>query len=85
MTCLSDKNVWTCGFDDKIMRLYNLKGELVQKLETKSGNSSRDIEVTTSGELIYTDVNDKAVNILKNTQIRKAIELSGYKPFNVCS
>lgn len=84
MPCLSDKNVWACGFDDKIMRLYNLKGELVQKLETKSGNSSRDIKVTTSVELIYTDVNDRAVNISK-IHIRKAIELSGWKPLNVCS
>lgn len=84
VSCLSDENVWTCGFNEKIMRLYNLKGELVQTLETKSGYSTRDIAVTTSGELVYTDVYDRAVNISKDTRIRKAVEFSGWKPLNVC-
>lgn len=67
-SCLSDENVWTCSFDEKIMKLYNLKGELVKKkFKTKSGNSSCDIVLTTSGELIYSDVNDRAVNISNNT------------------
>lgn len=29
-------NVWTCGFDEQIMKLYNLKGELVKKNSKQS-------------------------------------------------
>lgn len=35
-SCLSDENVWTCGFDEQIMKLYNLKGELVKKNSKQS-------------------------------------------------
>lgn len=35
-SCLSDENVWTCSFDEKIMKLYNLKGEPVKKNSKQS-------------------------------------------------
>lgn len=31
VSCLSDNDLWTCGFD-KIMRLYNLQGKLVRSV-----------------------------------------------------
>ncbi|XP_052676798.1 uncharacterized protein LOC128158112 [Crassostrea angulata] len=85
VSCLSDEEMWTRGYDDNIMRLYNLRGELVKSVQTKSGNGPWDIAVTRSGDLVYTDNNDRTVNIVKNTQIQTVIELQGWIPLGVCS
>ncbi|XP_052684425.1 tripartite motif-containing protein 3-like [Crassostrea angulata] len=83
VSCLSDEELWTRGWDNK-MRLYNLKGKLVKSVKTKSGNDPRDIAVTRSGDLVYTD-DDRTVNIVKNTQIQTVIRLRGWSPLCVCS
>ncbi|XP_065928305.1 B-box type zinc finger protein ncl-1 [Magallana gigas] len=83
VSCLSDDEVWTCG-EDNMMRLYNIHGKLVRSIKTKSRYKPGHMAVTQSGELVYTDPNDRTVNIVKNTQIQTVIRLRGWKPGFVC-
>ncbi|XP_062592810.1 E3 ubiquitin-protein ligase TRIM36-like [Saccostrea cucullata] len=84
VTCLSDEEIWTCG-EDKIMKLYSLQGNLLKSIQTKSGNKPRDIAVTRSGDLVYTDSDTQTVNIVKNKQIQEVIRLRGWEPGCICS
>ena len=83
VSCLSDSELWTCG-RDKILRLYNLQGQLLESVQTKSGYPPQDITVTRSGDLVYTDHWDRSINIVCNKTAKRLIKLSGWKPLNVC-
>uniref|UniRef100_A0A8B8B6T1 Uncharacterized protein LOC111107946 n=1 Tax=Crassostrea virginica TaxID=6565 RepID=A0A8B8B6T1_CRAVI len=86
VSCLSDSELWTCGsYDDNILRLYNLQGELLRSVQTKSGNGPQDIAVTRSGDLVYTDYRDRSINLVSGTQIQTLIKLRGWKPYGLCS
>ncbi|XP_078342042.1 uncharacterized protein LOC144627898 [Crassostrea virginica] len=82
--CLSDSELWTCGHGN-IMRLYNLKGELLRLVRTKSGNEPWDIAVTRSGDLVYTDYLLRSINLVSGTRIQTLITLRGWKPQGLCS
>lgn len=80
----NDEEIWTSGWD-KILKLYNLNGELIKSVQTKSGNAPQDMTITGNDDLVYTDDKDGTVNILKNTNIEEMIWLPGWKPQGVCS
>lgn len=74
VSCLSDEQVWTCGLDN-IMTLYNLQGELVKSIQTNSGHQPCDIALTSSGDLVYTDYNERTVNIVKEARVEELIRI----------
>nr|XP_022316362.1 uncharacterized protein LOC111120021 [Crassostrea virginica] len=84
VSCLSDSELWTCG-GYNILRLYNLQGELLRSLQTKSGNMPWDIAVTRSGDLVYTDPWDSSINLVRGTQIQTLITLQGWTPRGLCT
>nr|XP_022297750.1 uncharacterized protein LOC111107073 [Crassostrea virginica] len=67
------------------MRLYNLQGELLRSVHTKSGNILLDITVTQSGGLVYADFWDSSINLVSGTQIQTLITLSEWRHWDVCS
>lgn len=55
ISCLSDENVWVSECNESTIKLVNFQGELVKSIPTKTRNMPRDIAVTKSGDLVYTD------------------------------
>ncbi|XP_078340609.1 uncharacterized protein LOC111118706 [Crassostrea virginica] len=84
VSCLNDSELWTCC-NDKIMGLYNLQGELLRSVKTKSWNWPYDIAVTRSGDLVYADWEDRSINLVSGTQIQTLITLRGWIPHGLCS
>lgn len=84
VSCLSNEKLWTSSFNNSTMRLYNIKGELVKSIMTKSRNNPCDIAVTISGDLVYTDDGNRTVNMVRNTQIYTLIIMQGWEPRNIC-
>ena len=84
VSCLSDEEIWTGG-DDKIMKLFNLQGELVKVVQTKSENEPKDIAVTSNGDLVYIDSKESSIYIVNKTTVLPLITLRGWRPLNVCS
>ena len=81
LSCLSDEKIWISG-NNKIIKLYNLKGELLKSVQTKSGNVPRDIAVTRSGGLMYADYS--SINRVSDTQIQTLVSLRGWEPSYLC-
>ena len=82
---LSHSKLWTCGSSDNILRLYNLRGELLRSVETKSGNEPWDIALTQSRKLVYTDPKDRSINQVNGTSTNRLIRLQGWRPWGLCS
>eukprot|EP00105_Crassostrea_gigas_P007302 XP_011421500.1 PREDICTED: uncharacterized protein LOC105324145 [Crassostrea gigas] len=85
VSCMGDDDLWVCG-GDKIIRLYNIRGELIKTITTKSGNKPEDIAVTGKGDLVYTDKKERTIyQIEKHTEIQTVISLRRWKPLGICS
>ncbi|XP_048742088.2 uncharacterized protein LOC125655692 [Ostrea edulis] len=83
VSCLSEDQVWTRG-DNETMNLLNLQSKLLTSIKTKSGRRPTDIAVTRDGDLVYTDISNNTVNLIKNKQIQTVITLQGWRPCSVC-
>ncbi|XP_062604329.1 uncharacterized protein LOC134266110 [Saccostrea cucullata] len=85
VACLSDEEIWTSG-NDSTMKLYSInQGSLLKSISTKSGNNTSVIGVTKAGDLVYSDFDDRTVNIVKNKETEEVIRLQNWRPFGVCS
>ncbi|XP_062598796.1 uncharacterized protein LOC134260236 [Saccostrea cucullata] len=86
MACVSDKEIWTKGYDS-IMKLYSInQGSLLKSIRTRSGNISTDIAVTKSGDLVYIDGRDRTVDVAKNEKKEEVIKIQKHwDPIRVCS
>ncbi|XP_062570713.1 uncharacterized protein LOC134232745 [Saccostrea cucullata] len=84
VTCLGDKHIWTCG-EDKVMKLYNLRGRVLQSFKTELGDFPGDIAVTRSGNLLYTDPESKTINVVANQRKKESKEFQMWKPYSICS
>jgi hypothetical protein len=83
VTCASEDQVWTYG-DNNTMKLLNLQGDLLTSIQTTSVYGPGDIAMTRDGDLVYTDPNNKRINLVKNEQTRTVITLQGWYPHSVC-
>lgn len=84
VSCLNDDKIWTSGYD-RIMRLYNLKGELLKAIQTRSGSYPLGIAVARCGDLIYADYLEESLNIVKDTDTPRVIPIQGWKACGVCT
>lgn len=84
VVCLSDEELWTKN-QNNIMKLFNIEGKLLKSIKTISGNVPEGIAVTKNGDLVYTDSNEKTVNIVKNDKIELLVSLCGWIPLDICS
>ncbi|XP_062581839.1 tripartite motif-containing protein 3-like [Saccostrea cucullata] len=84
VTCVSDEEILTSGYP-KTLKLHIInQGSLLKSFTTKSGKWPPCIAVTKSGDLVYTDYDDRTVNIVKNKTI-EVIRLQNWRPRCVCS
>ena len=81
--CKNDNEIWTSG-EDKIIKLYNLHGELLESVATKDGNYPWDIAVTQNRELVYSYQKNGTVNIFRNGRVKELIRVSGWNARNIC-
>ena len=82
---LAENQLWTRGHNDTILKLYNLQGELLELIQTSSGNVPTDIAMKQNGDLVYADFFDNSINIIRNEQIGLLVRLQGWRPLNLCS
>ncbi|XP_061193046.1 uncharacterized protein LOC133201264 [Saccostrea echinata] len=84
VACLSDEEIWTSGIDCTMKLLSISEGSLLKSIRTKSKRWPYDMAVTKMGNLVYTDYDDRTVNIAKNDNIEEVIRLQNWRPRGVC-
>uniref|UniRef100_K1Q5U1 Tripartite motif-containing protein 3 n=1 Tax=Magallana gigas TaxID=29159 RepID=K1Q5U1_MAGGI len=83
VTCLNENKIWTCEWANNI-KCFNIKGSLLQTIKTKSGEEVIDIAVDNNGDLLYSALQTRTVNKVKNGQIEELIRLQGWTPCGLC-
>lgn len=75
--------IWTCGQGSKI-KCFNMNGNSINAIKTKSGEEPDDIAVTSDGCLLYSDRKTKTINKVMNGQIERLIKLQKWTPTYLC-
>ena len=84
VACFSDEEIWTLG-NEKSIKLFNLQGELINSVRTKTGNKPVGIAVTKNKNLVYTDHKDKSNVLPRDSESGTCITLRDWKPCGVSS
>nr|XP_034305065.1 uncharacterized protein LOC117682153 [Crassostrea gigas] len=85
VACLNDGSIWTNELTtSNHIKCFNIKGSLLQKIQTKSGKFPNDIAVDSDGNLLYSDWSTRTVYKVKNGQTEELIKLQGWKPKQLC-
>eukprot|EP00105_Crassostrea_gigas_P030844 XP_011453306.1 PREDICTED: tripartite motif-containing protein 45 [Crassostrea gigas] len=84
LSCMENGELWVHGTDNSIMRIDRNHRKL-ERIKTMSFDGNVGITLKQEGELVYTDFEDRSVNILKKSQTHAVIRLSGWKPRDVCA
>ncbi|XP_052679351.1 uncharacterized protein LOC128160121 [Crassostrea angulata] len=79
----SEQEIWASAEDSEI-KCFNIKGNSINVIRTKSGECPNDLAVTTEGCLLYTDWKLSTVNKVVNGQIEEIITLQGWIPRFLC-
>nr|XP_034307652.1 tripartite motif-containing protein 2-like [Crassostrea gigas] len=79
----SEQEIWASAEVNKI-KCFNVKGNFINAIKTKSGVYPNDIAVTSDGCLLFSDLKLKTVNKVVNKQIKVIITLKGWIPGNLC-
>ncbi|XP_011435714.2 B-box type zinc finger protein ncl-1 [Magallana gigas] len=79
----SEQEIWASARVSEI-KCFNIKGNAINAIKTRSGENPNDIAVTSEGCLLYTDWELRTVNKVVNGQIEEIITLQGWIPSNIC-
>ena len=82
-SCQLDSELLTCGVE-KILKLYELKDSQMISIQTKSEFSPWDVELISTGNMIYVDLFNRSINLMGDTQIETLIKLGKWIPSNLC-
>ncbi|XP_052679593.1 uncharacterized protein LOC128160330 [Crassostrea angulata] len=80
VTFLNEDRVWTSGKTNNI-ECFNIKGSLLQTIQTKSGKYPDDIAVHSNGDLLYSSEATRTVYKVKTVEL---IRLQEWKPSQLC-
>lgn len=84
VNCLSDEEIWIHG-QNNIMTLYNIYGDTLNSVVTQSGYGALSITLTKTGDLLYTEIFDRTINLMADKKVHQVIKLQGWIPLFHCS
>ncbi|XP_048743729.2 uncharacterized protein LOC125657116 [Ostrea edulis] len=84
VACVGVDEAWVSG-DDKTIRRVDIHGSVRDTVTTTCVTRPNDITVTRQGELVYSDVNNRTVNIVRHGRTETLITTpQGWHPDRLC-
>jgi hypothetical protein len=84
VACVGVDEAWVCG-KDKTIRRVDIHGSVRDTVTTTRQCWPGDITVTRQGELVYSDANNRTVNIVRHGRTETLITPQGWHPEKLCS